>query len=99
MLTCKLLFHDKIFGNNSLTPIVARLFRWECPMKESFVFIGTSFIRPTGHQAIQPAAVARSYWCQAPWEAPHREGPTGTAGATLTISNLNETAALFVTGR
>ena len=31
-------------------------------------------------------------------EAPHREDSTGTAGATLTISNLNETAALSVTG-
>ena len=39
----------------------------ECPMKESFVFIGTSFIRPAGQRAIRPAAADRSYRCQAPY--------------------------------
>ena len=32
----------------------------ECPMKESFVFIGTSFIRPTGQRDIRPTAAVRS---------------------------------------
>ena len=32
----------------------------KCPMKESFVFIGTSFIRPTEQRDIRPTATVRS---------------------------------------